>query len=158
MDDRLIRTWVIKRDAIRLCPDTAWAVDVHTRNGLIGETFGDDAVGAYTAAKQINGVLTDWAGKYTLHPAGTNVDFDIKWIRSGLELHLDMLHYRKLDLTALRFLMRQVTLGAYFEPSTDHRVKTCLNPRHQGIQDHPRQDHRASPKGANHERHRAEHQ
>ena len=23
--------------------------------------------------------------------------------------------------------MRQATLGAYFEPSTDHRVKTCLN-------------------------------
>lgn len=127
VDDRLIRTWVIEHDAIRLCPDTAWAVDVHTRNGLVGETFGDDAVGAYTAAKQINGVLTDWAGKYTLHPAGTNVDFDIKWIRSRLELHLDMLHYRKLDLTALRFLMRQVTLGAYFEPSTDHRVTTCLN-------------------------------
>ena len=135
VDDRLIRTWVIKHDSIRLSPNTAWAVDVHTRNGLIGETFGDDAVGAYTSAKQINGVLTDWAGKYTLHPSGTNVDFDIKWIRSGLELHLDMLHYRKLDLTTLRFLMRQVTLrllmrqvtlGAYFEPSTDHRVTTCL--------------------------------
>lgn len=61
VDDRLIRTWVIEHDAIRLCPDTAWAVDVHTRNGPVDETFGDDAVGAYTAAKQINGVLADWA-------------------------------------------------------------------------------------------------
>ena len=128
-DAREAGSWrgIIRHSAIRLTPATAWAVDVHTRNGLVDETFDDGAVSPYTAANQINGVLTDWAEKCILHPAGTNVQFDLDWIRNSLGLTLGQLHYRRLDMTALRFLVQQVSLGAYFEPSTDHRAMTCLN-------------------------------
>ena len=120
--------WVIRWDAIRLTPKTSYAIsELHAKNGLIDDVFGGNSVSASRVAEEMFNVINGLADSYTLHPAGTNVDFDIKWIRSRLELHLDMLHYRKLDLTTLRFLIRQVTLGAYFEPSTDHRVTTCLN-------------------------------
>ena len=121
--------WLIRPSAIRLTPDTAYAItELHMRNNLINEVFDDFASDtSFTVAKGILDTLNDLRGRYTLHPAGTNVDFDLEWIERDLGVQLTMLNYRKLDLTTLRFLMQQIALGAYSTPDTDHRVMTCLN-------------------------------
>ena len=121
--------WLIQPPAINLTPDTAYAItELHMRNNLINEVFDDFASDtSFTVAKGILDTLNDLRGRYTLHPAGTNVDFDLEWIERGLGVQLTMLNYRKLDLTTLRFLMQQIALGAYATPDTDHRVMTCLN-------------------------------
>ena len=120
--------WLIQPSAIRLTPDTAYAItELHMRNNLINEVFDFESETSFTVAEGILNTLNDLHGRYTLHPAGTNVDFDIEWIERGLGVQLTMLNYRKLDLTTLRFLMQQIALGAYATPDTDHRVMTCLN-------------------------------
>ena len=120
--------WVIRHDAIRLTPKTSYAIsELHVKNRLVDEAFGGNSVPSSMVAEEVFKVIGDLADRYTLHPAGTNVDIDIKWIRTGLGLQLTNLHYRRLDLTTLRFLMQQITLGAYFAPDTDHKVTTCLN-------------------------------
>lgn len=121
--------WLIQPSAIRLTPDTAYAItELHMRNNLINEVFDDFASDtSFTVAKEILDTLNDLRGRYTLHPAGTNVEFDIEWIERDLGIQLTMLNYRKLDLTTLRFLMQQVALGAYATPDTNHRVMTCLD-------------------------------
>ena len=119
---------VIRPSAIRLTPDTAYAItELHMRNNLINEVFDFESETPFTVAKGILDTLNDLRDRYTLHPAGTNVDFDIEWIERGLGVQLTMLNYRKLDLTTLRSLMQQIALGAYATPDTDHRVMTCLN-------------------------------
>lgn len=119
--------WVIRWDAIRLTPETSYAIsELHAKNHLIDDVFGGNSVPASHVAEEIFNVINGLADSYTLHPAGTNVDFDIRWVRS-LGLQLANLHYRRLDLTALRFLMQQVSLGAWVKQDTDHRVMTCLN-------------------------------
>lgn len=119
--------WVIRWDAIRLTPATSYAIsELHAKNGLIDDVFGGNSVPASRVAEEMFNVINGLADRYTLHPAGTNVDFDIRWVRT-LGLQLANLHYRRLDLTALRFLMQQVSLGAWVKQDTDHRVMTCLN-------------------------------
>lgn len=119
--------WVIRWDSIRLTPATSYAIsELHAKNGLIDDVFGGNSVPASRVAEEMFNVINGLADSYTLHPAGTNVDFDIRWIRS-LGLQLANLHYRCMDLTALRMLMQQVSLGAWAKPDTDHRVMTCLN-------------------------------
>lgn len=119
--------WVIRWDSIRLAPATSYAIsELHAKNHLIDDVFGGNGVPASRVAEEMFNVINGLADSYTLHPAGTNVDFDIRWVRS-LGLQLANLHYRCMDLTALRFLMQQVSLGAWAKPDTDHRVMTCLN-------------------------------
>lgn len=118
--------WVIRWDSIRLTPATSYAIsELHAKNHLIDDVFGGNSVPASRVAEEMFNVINGLADSYTLHPAGTNVDFDIRWIRS-LGLQLANLHYRRLDLTALRMLMLQVSLGAWVKQDTDHRVMTCL--------------------------------
>lgn len=146
--------WVIRHDAIRLTPKTSYAIsELHVKNRLVDEAFGGNSVPSSMVAEEVFKVIGDLADRYTLHPAGTNVDFDIKWIRTGLGLRLTNLHYRRLDLTTLRFLMQQITLGAYFAPATDHRVTTCLN---RDIKEYRPSSTRSprSPKRNRNERHR----
>lgn len=99
--------WVIRHDAIMLTPKTSYAIsELHVKNRLVDEAFGGNSVPSSMVAEEVFKVIGDLADRYTLHPAGTNVDFDIKWIRTGLGLQLTNLHYRRLDLTTLRFLMQ----------------------------------------------------
>ena len=122
---REFRTWLIRHKDIMLNPTTMHAVNMHTENHLIEQTFENGETKGATAI-MIQTYLAALAGKYTLHPAGTNVDFDIKWLRSGLGLQLDSLHYRKLDMSTLRMVMRDLCLGAYAHQPTTHRVADCI--------------------------------
>ena len=120
--------WVIKHNAIRFTPETAYAITaLHTRNGLIDETFTQKSVRDDVAAKQIRTLLGKLHDRFKLHPAGTNIDFDLEWLRAELLLNLEQFDYHHLDMSSLRMLMQQVALGAWAKQATDHRVMTCLN-------------------------------
>ena len=134
--------WVIRWDSIRLTPATSYTIsELHAKNGLIDDVVGGNSVPASRVAEEVFNVINGLADSYTLHPAGTNVDFDIRWIRS-LGLQLANLHYRRLDLTALRMLMQHVprSLG-----EAGHRPQGHDLPEqgHPGVQADSRQDYRA---------------
>lgn len=120
-----IRAWTIRHDSISFTPRTEYAIYLHTRNGLIDESFthGTDST---HAARTILETLTRYADQHRLHPAGTNVDFDLDWIESKLDLDTDMLDYHKLDLTPLRMLIRQTHPEPHTHQPTRHRVAECL--------------------------------
>lgn len=120
------RNWLIRHPYIRMTPTTAYAIDLHARNKLIDQTF-EHGMSEDAVATMVHETLTALADRYVLHPAGTNPDFDLQWLKTGLGLQLTQLHYRKLDMTALRMLTTQVALGAWTSAPTDHRVTTCLS-------------------------------
>lgn len=119
------RAWLIRHSYIRMTPTTAYAIDLHARNKLIDQTF-EHGMSEDAVATMVHETLTTLADRYTLHPAGTNVGFDLTWLRS-IGLQLNTLDYHRLDLTGLRFLMQQVSLGAWAKQDADHRVATCLD-------------------------------
>lgn len=119
--------WIIRHDAIRLTPLTAYAItDLHVRNGLIDDVFGDKSETASSAAEGILDTLTDLAERYVLHPAGTNVQFDIDWIHAALGLTLDQLDYHRLDMSGIRIFARQTIPDRPNHPATIHRALDCL--------------------------------
>ncbi|WP_289068357.1 hypothetical protein [uncultured Bifidobacterium sp.] len=121
-----LRTWLIGHDAIDMTPTTSYAIGLHARNGLIEQTF---KYGQYErqVARDIDRMLTALADGRTLHPAGTNVDFDLRWLCLKLDLKLEQLDYHRLDMSSLRILMGQACLGAYAHATTDHRVASCID-------------------------------
>ncbi|NEG56154.1 3'-5' exonuclease family protein [Bifidobacterium platyrrhinorum] len=111
------------------------AMRMHMDNGLLAacETMGateDDA------AADITGFITTLAVTHRLHPAGTNPQFDLTRLLDFLalqdpDLHQAVttcLHYRRLDLTAIRLLLQAAGHNPYAgDPSTRHRVDDCLD-------------------------------
>ncbi|MCH9274981.1 ribonuclease [Bifidobacterium amazonense] len=111
------------------------ALRMHLANGLWDQIAGDEheAVGYPIIALNLKEWLQDEASRYTLHPAGTNVDYDIDildhqlgeyngpdWIRSYVS-------HRKLDLSAFR--MADIALGhnPYRDHAGTHRVQDCIS-------------------------------
>lgn len=120
-----LRTWTIRHDDIRMNPTTAHAIDMHARNGLIRQTF-EHGQPADRIARDIQTLIDALADRYTLHPAGTQPEFDLQWIRHHLGLNLEHLDYHKLDMTALRILTRQTGLDTHARATNDHRAATCI--------------------------------
>lgn len=118
--------WIIRHDAIRLTPATAYAIELHTRNGLIDDVFGPESETPDSVAACILDTLTDLADRYVLHPAGTNVQFDLDWIHAALGLTLEQLDYHHLDMSGLRILARQTIPNWPKHPAGTHRALDCL--------------------------------
>ena len=119
--------WIIRHDAIRLTPATAYAItELHSRNGLIDDVFGPESETPDSATEGIHDLLTDLADRYVLHPAGTNVQFDLDWIHAALGLTLEQLDYHHLDMSGLRILARQTIPNWPKHPAGTHRALDCL--------------------------------
>ncbi|RSX52671.1 ribonuclease [Bifidobacterium callimiconis] len=111
--------------------DQLRAIRMHMDNNLLAQAFAT-ATSLSQAAADCDGFIHEpaWASA-VLHPAGTNPDFDLRWIRAKLAVYrpslLDGVSYRKLDLTGLR--LAQLALGhdpyPHHQPGT-HRVHDCL--------------------------------
>lgn len=107
------------------------AVAMHFRNQLLQESLLPDsrAITTAAAANTINRKLDEWLSQGTLHPAGTNVDFDLDWLTRKLpySTHLQDLSHRKLDLTTLRLTQLAQHHNPYHHSrDTIHRVHDCL--------------------------------
>lgn len=75
--------------------------------------------------------LNDQLSQYTLHPAGTNVDFDLRQLDVHLSRHLEHpitqgLHHRKLDLTSFRLADQAIGGNPYQNHAGTHRVQDCI--------------------------------
>lgn len=106
---------------------------MHSANGLLDDITahtGDETYSALRVAIDMADDLEDWAGDYTLHPAGTNIDFDLTHIRHQLPCtRIDQwLSHRRLDLTAYRLAQLAQGHNPYQNPAhaTDHRAKNCI--------------------------------
>lgn len=106
------------------------ALAMHSRNGLLWESLlGDDAITRQEASYQLRCHLTEWTEEATLHPAGTNIDFDLTWLTTKLPdcERLQDLSHRRLDLTGFRLLSLARGEDPYGPAhATSHRVADCL--------------------------------
>lgn len=120
---------IIRPDYLNLLDMSPVAFSMHADNGLLFELLNgsahDDCVEA--VANAVEEYLESLSQRFTLVPAGTNVDFDIDFLRR-LNLNPDAwLTYRKYDMATIRRLV--TVLGApdpYQGDSGPHRVKSCI--------------------------------
>lgn len=107
------------------------AIAMHFRNDLLVESLtGRNASTLTLAGLEINDRLREWADGHRLHPAGTNVDFDLAWLTRHLPYtnRLNLLNHRKLDLTSLRLTSLALGHNPYQHGhDTTHRTSDCLN-------------------------------
>ena len=140
---------VIDPGQIRITGRNLKAIRMHTANGLIDECLGQspvlpepihpgtladtltdtmaDPADLTGALNDLLGFLAEQADGIHLHPAGTNVDFDLRFLAFHQPATTPILDYRKLDLTSLR--LAALANGAdpyrHHTPGT-HRVLDCL--------------------------------
>lgn len=121
---------IIRPDYLDLLDMSPIVFSMHTDNGLLLElsngSAGNDCVGAVASA--VEEYLESLSQRFTLVPAGTNVDFDIDFLKR-LDLNPDRwLSYRKFDLTTLRRYLRFIDCpeDPYKTHAGTHRVRDCI--------------------------------
>lgn len=120
---------IIRPDCLDLLDMSPIAFSMHTDNGLLFELMGgsvrNDSM--VVVANAVEEFLDSLSQRFSLVPAGTNVDFDLDFLRR-LNLNPDAwLTYRKYDMATIRRLV--TVLGApdpYQGDSGPHRVKSCI--------------------------------
>lgn len=93
-------------------PEMLKAYEMHLANGLMLACAEAPKTGydyKHTALN-IHEFLNDQLSQYTLHPAGTNVDFDL----------------RQLDLTSFRLADQAIGANPYQNHAGTHRVQDCI--------------------------------
>ena len=69
--------WIIRHDAIRLTPATAYAItELHSRNGLIDDVFGPESDTTDSATEGIHDLARQTIPNWPKHPAGTHRALD----------------------------------------------------------------------------------
>lgn len=122
---------VVHHDRIPVTFDTLWAVEKHAANGLLRESLTSRT--SLMAALNMVGDFVAGHSDATLHPAGTNVDFDLGWIRyhankvmSGFD-PFDGVSYRKLDMSSIRLTRMVAGEDPYHDHEQErHRVDDCI--------------------------------
>lgn len=121
---------IIRPDYLDLLGMSPVAFSMHTDNGLLFELLNgspqDDCVGAVSNA--VEEYLDSLSQRFALVPAGTNVDFDLDFLKR-LNLNPDAwLSYRKFDLTTLRRYIRFLDCpeDPYKGHRGTHRVCDCI--------------------------------
>ncbi|MFR4443435.1 MAG: oligoribonuclease [Bifidobacterium pseudocatenulatum] len=123
-------TRIIRPASLDLLDMSPVAFSMHTDNGLLFEllnsSFRNDSIGA--VANAVEEYLDSLSQRFTLIPAGTNVDFDMAFlVRLNLRPSA-WLSYRKFDLTALRRYLTflQCPEDLYKDRQSPHRVRDCI--------------------------------
>lgn len=124
-------TTVVKPNGLTIGEDNIEAIRLHLDNGLLRQalTVGDDHKPA-RIARELDTFLGQWPCATTiLHPAGTNIGFDLAWLTTKLPdcERLQDLSHRCLDLTGFRLLSLARGEDPYGSAhATSHRVADCL--------------------------------
>lgn len=115
-------------------PEMLKAYEMHLANGLMLACAEAPKTGydyKHTALN-IHEFLNTEASQYVLHPAGTNVDYDIDVLTNqlGPHLHPDWLrqltNHRKLDLSTYRISDLALDHNPYQNHAGTHRVQDCI--------------------------------
>ncbi|RYN04968.1 hypothetical protein [Bifidobacterium animalis] len=137
---------VIRHAGINLTAQTIHAVRMHIANGLIDECLNRESGNAKPVATMLEelteGLTALAESGYILHPAGTNVDFDLDWLdRAYSRLTATAapgnpdrcrfrapLNYRKLDMSTIRLTcMAMGDDPSGHNHTGTHRVDDCLH-------------------------------
>lgn len=125
---------IIPHATIDYTAKTATAIRMHQDNGLINEVFAGENP-RYVGRWLLDSIdrLQQNGPHVTLHPAGTNVDFDIAWLKAhqkplfNTPLWEGNVSYRKLDLSTIRLTLNAVGVNPYKAGAKPtHRVDDCL--------------------------------
>ena len=124
-----------------ICPDHVSLYDIdpkvlrmHLDNGLLDTVMETEPeeFGYANVARNLSEFLNTEASQYVLHPAGTNVDYDIDVLTNqlGPHLHPDWLrqltNHRKLDLSTYRISDLALDHNPYQNHAGTHRVQDCI--------------------------------
>lgn len=116
-------------------PELLEAYRMHTANNLMVECCEAPAegYGYKPTAYNVREFINDQASRYVLHPAGTNVMFDLTMLDRFLSKYLDGpvtegLSHRHMDLTPYRLQDEYVNHTGYYEhrPESRHRTTWCI--------------------------------
>lgn len=124
----------VRPDHVSLYDLDPTVLRMHLDNGLLDTVMDAEPneFGYANVARNLGEYLKDEAAQYKLHPAGTNVDYDIDLLDNQLApyLHPDWLrqltNHRKLDLTAFRIADLALGHNLYQGHAGTHRVKDCI--------------------------------
>lgn len=121
---------IIRPAGLDLLDMSPIAFSMHTDNGLLYELLNgsrnNDGVGV--VANAVEEYLDSLSQRFMLVPAGTNVDFDLDFLKR-LNLNPDAwLSYRKFDLTTLRRYLTFLDCpeDPYKGHDGSHRVRDCI--------------------------------
>lgn len=124
----------VRPDHVSLYDLDPTVLRMHLDNGLLDTVMDAEPneFGYANVARNLGEYLKDEAAQYKLHPAGTNVDYDIDLLDNQLApyLHPDWLrqltNHRKLDLTAFRIADLALGHNPYQNHAGTHRVQDCI--------------------------------
>lgn len=122
-------TRIIRPASLNLLAMSPVVFSMHTDNGLLFElvnsTEHNDGIGV--VANAVEEFLDSLSEHFRLTPSGTNVDFDIDFLR---RLNIDpaaWLNYRKLDLSTFRKITTIIGGDDPYQGDTGpHRAKQCI--------------------------------
>lgn len=127
-----------------------WALKHHTANGLLNACRGEDPNDPAIPLRDADIKLAAWLDRYeniTLHPAGTNVNFDLRFLKHNLAASLPNIKqwsHRHLDLSTFRLTDMALGQDPYDSShETTHRGLDCLN---RDLEDYKRYRRRLNPK------------
>ena len=123
-------TRLVKPQCLTLDDFTPVSFSMHCDSGLLYALVDSDPsrINRKAVADAILEFLDSLAQRFTLVPAGTNVDFDIDFLKR-LDLNPDRwLSYRKFDLTTLRRYLTFLDCheDPYKKHAGTHRVRDCI--------------------------------
>ena len=115
-------------------PEMLKAYEMHLANGLLDTVMETEPeeFGYANVARNLYEWMQNEATEYELHPAGTNVDYDIDLLTNqlGPHLHPDWLrqltNHRKLDLSTYRISDLALDHNPYQDHTGNHRVEDCI--------------------------------
>ena len=124
----------VRPDDVSLYDLDPYVLRMHLDNGLLDTVMETEPneFNYANVARNLGEFIRDEASQYELHPAGTNVDYDIDVLTNqlGPHLHPDWLRqlttHRKLDLSTYRISDLALDHNPYKGHAGTHRVEDCI--------------------------------
>lgn len=124
----------VRPDDVSLYDLDPYVLRMHLDNGLLDTVMETEPneFNYANVARNLGEFIRDEASQYELHPAGTNVDYDIDVLTNqlGPHLHPDWLrqltNHRKLDLSTYRISDLALDHNPYKGHAGTHRVEDCI--------------------------------
>lgn len=124
----------VRPDDVSLYDLDPYVLRMHLDNGLLDTVMETEPneYGYANVARNLSEFLNTEASQYVLHPAGTNVDYDIDILTNQLAPHLHpdwlraLANHRKLDLSTYRISDLALDHNPYQGHTGTHRVEDCI--------------------------------
>ncbi len=124
----------VRPDDVSLYDLDPYVLRMHLDNGLLDTVMETEPneYGYANVARNLSEFLNTEASQYVLHPAGTNVDYDIDILTNQLAPHLHpdwlraLANHRKLDLSTYRISDLALDHNPYQGHTGAHRVEDCI--------------------------------